>query len=308
MATSRMISRPTGLEISSPNRAQARWCVLCHGWPELSHSWRHQIPGPRGCRFPCRRPRYARLRRTSAPPGASTPTRIFDNGRRHGRAGGGARRASEAIIIGHDWGAPVAWHCGAVQARYLQQRLAGLSVRRPSAGASGRSRRCARAASPNSTGSISRRRASPKQEFERDVDYTCAPWPTAGLEASLFLPETGNGFLGRHVDPAEVWPDWLSRPTSAHVVENLRGVRLSRRLNWYRNLDRNWELTAPWQGAKIQSAVASSSPSAEGCRHHRHDRRQARHRNGARALPEPEAQADHRRRRPLDPAGTARTR
>ena len=22
-------------------------------------------------------------------------------------------------------------------------------------------------------------------------------------------------------------------------------------LNWYRNLDRNWELTAPWQGAQI---------------------------------------------------------
>jgi len=22
-------------------------------------------------------------------------------------------------------------------------------------------------------------------------------------------------------------------------------------LNWYRNIDRNWELTAPWQGAKI---------------------------------------------------------
>ena len=22
-------------------------------------------------------------------------------------------------------------------------------------------------------------------------------------------------------------------------------------LNWYRNIDRNWELTAPWQGAQI---------------------------------------------------------
>ena len=23
-------------------------------------------------------------------------------------------------------------------------------------------------------------------------------------------------------------------------------------LNWYRNIDRNWELTAPWQGAVVQ--------------------------------------------------------
>ena len=22
-------------------------------------------------------------------------------------------------------------------------------------------------------------------------------------------------------------------------------------MNWYRNIDRNWELTAPWQGAQI---------------------------------------------------------
>ncbi len=37
-------------------------------------------------------------------------------------------------------------------------------------------------------------------------------------------------------------PMW-SRPTA---------VPASAGLNWYRNLDRNWELTAPWHGAHIR--------------------------------------------------------
>ena len=33
------------------------------------------------------------------------------------------------------------------------------------------------------------------------------------------------------------------------------GIRFPRRVNWYYNLDRNWELTAPWQGRANPSAV-----------------------------------------------------
>jgi pimeloyl-ACP methyl ester carboxylesterase len=67
--------------------------------------------------------------------------------------------------------------------------------------------------------------------------------------AALFV-EDGKGFLG-DARPDRPTPDWLSEAdlalfTGAYEKSGFRGG-----LNWYRNIDRNWELTAPWQGAQI---------------------------------------------------------
>jgi pimeloyl-ACP methyl ester carboxylesterase len=37
----------------------------------------------------------------------------------------------------------------------------------------------------------------------------------------------------------------------AYFAEAYRKSGFRGELNWYRNIDRNWELTAPWQGAQI---------------------------------------------------------
>ena len=51
---------------------------------------------------------------------------------------------------------------------------------------------------------------------------------------------------------------WLSRNIGrskiarlAHFADAFRQSGFRGGLNWYRNLDRNWDLTAPWQGAQI---------------------------------------------------------
>ena len=46
-------------------------------------------------------------------------------------------------------------------------------------------------------------------------------------------------------------PDWLSEADIAIFAEIYRKSGFRGGLNWYRNIDRNWELTAPWQGAQI---------------------------------------------------------
>lgn len=85
-------------------------------------------------------------------------------------------------------------------------------------------------------------------EFERDVGFTMRA-VTFGVDSSLFLKD-GQGFLG---DPAKVRsrPAWVSEQDLAHVVETYTRTGFRGGLNWYRNIDRNWELTAPWHGAKI---------------------------------------------------------
>ena len=46
-------------------------------------------------------------------------------------------------------------------------------------------------------------------------------------------------------------PSWLTETDLAYFTEVYRKSGFRGGLNWYRNLDRNWELTAPWQDAKI---------------------------------------------------------
>jgi pimeloyl-ACP methyl ester carboxylesterase len=67
--------------------------------------------------------------------------------------------------------------------------------------------------------------------------------------AALHITE-GKGFLG-NINPVVELPDWLSEADIAYFAEAYRKSGFRGGLNWYRNLDRNWELTAPWQGAQI---------------------------------------------------------
>jgi pimeloyl-ACP methyl ester carboxylesterase len=68
--------------------------------------------------------------------------------------------------------------------------------------------------------------------------------------ASLFI-EDGKGFLGG-VSADRPLPDWLGEADLAYFSEAYRKSGFRGGLNWYRNIDRNWELTAPWQGAQIR--------------------------------------------------------
>jgi hypothetical protein len=58
------------------------------------------------------------------------------------------------------------------------------------------------------------------------------------------------GFLGDRSGPRPL-PPWRDATELAIFVENYRASGFRGGLNWYRNLDRNWELTAPWQDAQI---------------------------------------------------------
>jgi pimeloyl-ACP methyl ester carboxylesterase len=67
--------------------------------------------------------------------------------------------------------------------------------------------------------------------------------------AHQFVQE-GQGFLAGG-DPNRPLPNWLTEADLASFVEIYSKSGFRGGLNWYRNLDRNWDLTAPWQGAQI---------------------------------------------------------
>ena len=51
-------------------------------------------------------------------------------------------------------------------------------------------------------------------------------------------------------DPAEL-PGWLTEADIGYFAGQFAASGFTGGLNWYRNLDRNWELTSAWHGAPV---------------------------------------------------------
>ena len=212
-----------------------------------------------------------------------------------------------AMIVGHDWGAPVAWHAAMLRPDIFTA-VAGLSVPPPLRG------RC-RPLDTLREGGITnfywqyfQTAGVAEAEFERDVGFTMRSLLGRGFSDPAAVDcssRTAKDFWATRA-PDRPLPAWLDRSRPRVFTEAYRKSGFRGGLNWYRNIDRNWELTAPWQGAQIHQPslfIAGSKDSVItgliGAKRRR--------RYGAGAA-EPEAEADHRGRRPLDPAGTAPTR
>jgi pimeloyl-ACP methyl ester carboxylesterase len=58
----------------------------------------------------------------------------------------------------------------------------------------------------------------------------------------------GKGWLENTIDPDRL-PPWLTEADLDHMAAEFSRTGFRGGVNWYRNIDRNWELTAPWAGA-----------------------------------------------------------
>jgi pimeloyl-ACP methyl ester carboxylesterase len=247
-ARARTISA-NGIEIFVREQGQGPLVLLCHGWPELSYSWRHQIPAIAEAGFHVVAPDMRGFGQTTAPADIAAYS-IFDH------VGDmvalvGALDARQAVIVGHDWGAPVAWH-SALFRPDIFTAVAGLSVPPPLRGRERPLDTLRKNGIANFYWQYFQTPGVAEREFERDVGFSMRAIVGRGFTdpaASLFVEE-GKGFLG---DPAvpHTRPDWISEEELSHFVEAYRKSGFRGGFNWYRNIDRNWDLTAPWHGARI---------------------------------------------------------
>lgn len=248
MPSSRTISA-NGIDQFLLEQGEGPLVVLCHGWPELSHSWRHQIPAIAAAGFRVVALDMRGFGRTSAPADIDAYS-IFDT------VGDmvalvAALGAKQAVIVGHDWGAPVAWHAAMFRPDVFTA-VAGLSVPPPTRGRGLPLDTLRENGITNFYWQYFQAPGVAEAEFELDVGLTMRTLLGRGFSdpaASLFV-EDGKGFLGEARADRPL-PDWLSEADLAHFSEAYRKSGFRGGLNWYRNLDRNWELTAPWQGAQI---------------------------------------------------------
>ena len=117
--------RTNGLSMHVAEAGSGPPVILCHGFPELWYSWRHQLPAVAAAGFRAVAPDQRGYGGTDAPPDAVS----YDIAHLTGDLTGLLDELGEerAAFVGHDWGAIVAWQL-ALLAPERVAAVAGLSV------------------------------------------------------------------------------------------------------------------------------------------------------------------------------------
>ena len=225
--------------------------LMCHGWPELWYSWRHQLEALADAGFRAVAPDMRGFGRTTAPEDPAAYTIFHNVGDMVALVD--ALGEKRALIVGHDWGAPVAWHAALLRPDVFPAVVA-MSVPHRRRGQHAPLDTLRKAGKADYYWIYFQERAA-EDEFARDAAFTLRRLfhigfgETPSTEKMSLYVDRQKGFLGAAYQVP--LPPWLSEANIAVFANEYRRTGFRGGLNWYRNIDRNWELTAPWSGAKI---------------------------------------------------------
>ncbi|MGH2685977.1 MAG: alpha/beta fold hydrolase [Actinomycetota bacterium] len=241
------------MHVASAGDERGRPVVLCHGFPELWYSWRHQLPALADAGYRAVAPDQRGFGGTDRPEAveaydifhlADDLIGLLD-----------ALDLESAVFVGHDWGAPVVWHL----AQRVPERVdavAALSV--PfTPRARMRPTDAWEAAAPDHFFYVRyfQEPGVADEELDRDPRRTLRDflWTISGdapRGAWKLLPRDGT-FLDSLSSPP-VLPAWLSDDDLDVYAAEFARAGFTGGLNWYRNSDRNWELTEALAGRKVE--------------------------------------------------------
>ena len=98
-----------GIQMHIAEAGEGPAVLLCHGFPESWYSWRHQLVALANAGFRAIAPHMRGYGLTDKPEAIDQYTLFHLTGDMVGVLD--ALELKQAAIVGHDWGAPVAWHC-----------------------------------------------------------------------------------------------------------------------------------------------------------------------------------------------------
>jgi pimeloyl-ACP methyl ester carboxylesterase len=246
-----------GISMHIAEQGEGALVVLCHGFPECWYSWRHQLPALAAAGYHVVAPDQRGYGQTDRPEPIEAYHILQLTGDMVGLVH--ALDAEQAIIVGHDWGAPVAWHCALLRPD-LFRAVALLSVP------------YLQRAWEDIRPTEAMRRMAGEQEFyqlyfqepgtaeaelEADVRTTmCMFLYAASGDAPpekrwRFLFGKSEKFLDTGSLP-EVLPGWLTEQDLDVFAREFERTGFRGGLNWYRNIDRLWELTPFLNGATLR--------------------------------------------------------
>lgn len=242
-----------GIRMRVAEQGSGPLVLFCHGWPESWYSWRHQLAAVAEAGFRAAAPDMRGYGGTEAPQEVDKYTILHLVGDMVELVQ--ALGEKEAVIVGHDWGAPVAWHA-ALMRPDMFRAVAGMSVPYTPPGRVDLLTSLEKAGITTFYMQYFQAPGVGEAELERDVRdalrriyYSASGDAPEGVGFSMMLP--GQGLLARAPNP-ETLPPWLSEQDLDHYTGEFQRSGFRGPLNWYRNLRRNWELTTPWRGCPIR--------------------------------------------------------
>ena len=246
MAEHRLVEVPGG-RIHCVEEGSGPLVLLVHGFPESWYSWRHQLPALAAAGYRAVAIDVRGYGRSSSPPAVEAYRMLAHVSDNVGVVRGLGE--SEAVVVGHDWGAPIAADSALLRPDVFRA-VALLSVPYTPPGG------------PRPTSIFAQ--IGGEEEFyvsyfqavgraEAEIEPDVRGW-LRGFFAALSGEHAVNVFSvppgGRMADR---FPDvsWLAEADLDVYAGEFERTGFFGALGRYRNVDRDWEDLAAWDGATI---------------------------------------------------------
>jgi pimeloyl-ACP methyl ester carboxylesterase len=248
-----------GIRIHIAEQGSGPLVLLCHGFPESWYSWRHQLNALSLAGFHAVAPDMRGYGNTDRPAEIERYTLFHLVGDMVGVLDSLGEK--QAVIIGHDWGAPVAWHAALMRPDRFRA-VVGLSVPYRPRGSVAPTSVMPKNADASFYHLYFQASGVAEAELEADARISLRKIlfsgsgdvrrrnPGASSTSGVGMVPRAGGFLTRMPNP-ETLPAWLSDADVDFYAQQFQHSGFRGGLNWYRNIDRNWELMAPYAGAAV---------------------------------------------------------
>ncbi|NKQ10521.1 alpha/beta fold hydrolase [Pseudomonas sp. SST3] len=242
------------LSVYCAGPAQGPVVWLVHGFPESWYSWRHQVQALADAGYRVMVPEMRGYGQSSAPNDVASydlMTVCTDL-----QAAMDLLEQRSVAVVGHDWGAPVAWHLALLE----PERIKAVGAMAVPYG--GRPKKPAiEIIRSHYAGRFNyilyfQEPGIAEAELDQDVARTLRMMmhnTSAAVPKDFFLQDKpgGSPLYLRMQDPGSP-PAWCGPEAFAVYVRTFEGRGFHGALNWYRNFERNWERTAPLSERKVK--------------------------------------------------------
>lgn len=225
-----------GIELHVAELGAGPPVILCHGFPELWYSWRHQLPALAQAGYRAVAPDMRGYGRSSIPADVEAydlPTVCDDMLGLLDELG-----QERAVFVGHDWGAAVVWHLAQAHPARVAA-VVGMSV------------------------PFTPRARRPPVQALREAwgeDFYIVWFQRPGVADAALGHDVRRTLTTRQVwtarwaqdDEEPARPPWLTEDELGVYVEAFERTGFTGGLNYYRNLDRTWELTAHLADRRVE--------------------------------------------------------
>ena len=263
-APSQRLIESNGIRLNIAEQGNGPLVLLCHGFPESWYSWRHQIAALAEAGFHAVAPDMRGYGKSDRPEAIDQYTIFHLIGDLIGLLD--TLEAPSAIIVGHDWGANIAWQAARLRPDRFRA-VASLSVPLRPRGPARPTSVMPQTADAQFYQLYFQEPGVAEAEMERDPRitvlsslYGISGEGTAAFRAAVargdkvgtpgMVPRNGSWLR----EPAlpQTLPGWLTDADIDFYADEFRRAGFRGPLNYYRNLDRNWELMAAFTGITVK--------------------------------------------------------